>query len=158
MLTRAQILTALPKLKPADLEAVSAMATHLLTNAPTGRKSGPATPLADAVFDALTQSIRATVPYAKLTPKLRQAYNRQLLGLTEFLDDHFVGWNKNKTAQLAFLRMLFVLVADDLRRRQIKPTIGVMINNMGRVPYAFDDAFPGYREAGMTNLITRNFQ
>lgn len=156
-MTKDKILAALPKLERVDLEAVHAIAGSLLAGA-TGPSNSAAVPLAPMVFDALVTAIGATMPYSSYSPTATRQFEKRVPDLIKFLDTHFTGWDRNKVAQIAVLRMLFGLIADDLRGRGVKPNIGTMVVNMGRIADVFDGAFPGYLESGIASVVLKNFR
>lgn len=156
MISKSDILGALPKLSRGDLEAVHAMASHLL-----GATAAPATAggtLGGAVFDALVAALGASMAYSRYSPTASRQFEKKLPDLTKFLDQHFEGWNQNKVSQLAFLKMLFSLLADDLKERGVAPTIGIMVTNIPRLSEVFNNAFPGYLANGLGSMILKNFQ
>lgn len=152
-----QILGALPTLSKADLISVHAVAGQLLGAAGATPQSG--TGQTAQIFDALAGALCLTVPYTSFdVTSTARKFDAQLPDLTVFLNVQFSGWDKNKLTQLAFLKMLFGLLADDLKGRGVAPTLGIMVVNLRRLPEVFDNAFPGYREAGLGKMILKNFQ
>ena len=153
-----QILAILPKLSKDDLAAVHLMAGHLLGAATGGSNDGAGT-VGQAVFNALSAALGLPISYQSfnLTSAAKQ-YDKKLPELLKFLNGSFEGWDKNKVTQEAFLRMLFGLLADDLKEREVTPSIGIMISNMSRMPEVFDSSFPLYRESGLGKVILKKFQ
>jgi hypothetical protein len=129
------------------------MATHLQGR--TGAVDEGATPLGQVVFSALVAALGR--PTAPLTGPIAKQLNKRLTNLTDFLNRDLRGWDKNKISQQAFLRMLFRLLASDLKNRNVTPTLGILITNMQRLPEVFDASFPGYREAGIAHIIFDQF-
>ena len=152
------VLALLPKLKPAELEAVIAVANNLLSRAYTGANAGPATPLAALTIEAIGAAIGLTGGHANLPPKVIAALDRRLPDMTAFFNAHFEGWDSNKVGQQAFLRMLFDGLRDDLLRRGIKPNYTTMINNLPQLRRVIDGLFPGYIDGGATGLLMRRFK
>lgn len=151
------MLAALPKLKPADLEAIIAVAQSLL-GAPTGASPGPAAPLAGMLFDAISAALNVTTGYANMPPTVTNAFNKRVPDTIEFFNANFKGWDSNKVGQMAFLRMMFDGLRDDLKRRGVQPNYTTMINNMPQLRRVFDNLFPGYIDAGATGLVMRKFK
>lgn len=156
-MTKDDILAALPKLTRPDLEAVQAVCTSLLGGR-TGHVAAGATTLAAGIFEALTGALNVSMSYSNLPTATERQFRQKLPTFTSFLDKSFEGWNKNKVSQLAFLKMLFELLIADLRKRGAQPTIGIMVVNLNRMPEVFNDAFPGYIDAGLAKLVLKNFQ
>lgn len=158
MLTKEQILGALPKLERPDLEAIHAVTGSLL-GAATGVLTKPASPLALTTFAALAGAVASPMPYASFNAtSAARKFDAYLPDMTAFLNVQFSGWDKNKVSQQAFLTMLFGLLADDLKSRGVAPTLGIMVVNLKRLPEVFDNAFPNYREAGLGKMILKRFQ
>ncbi len=152
MLSKEQILKGLPYLERADLEAVHAVAGHLLGGATGANPNGGAT-LGQTVFEALQATLGRAMPYSGLSARTNQRLSNRLPDLTKTLDQHFRGWDSNKVAQIAFLRMIFGLLAQDLKNRGVTPTFGIMIVNLNRVQEVVQNAFPDYLEAGLGRII-----
>ena len=150
--TKGQILASLPKLSHAELQEISAVIGHLLT-------AGAAVPIDEAnpqvalSFDALSAALKLTAPLSSLPPALAVKLAKQADPLWVFSHQHFEGWDDNKLKQIAFLRLMFKLLKDDLTRIGIKPTYTTMVHNMHRMPEVFDSAYPGYRDAGLAYII-----
>jgi hypothetical protein len=149
-----QILGALPALNASDLTMVQAAVNQLL-GAATGATEPGAGPLGETVFSALGAALGLSVPFAALPSDIARRFKNSLPPLVTFLDTNFDGWQANKITQLAFLRMLFGLLVDDLKRRGVNPMIGIIIVNMVRLPEVFNAAFPGYLEAGLGGVILK---
>src|SRR6202012_5572257 len=127
-ITKTDILGALPKLSKADLEAVHAMAGHLLGGA-TGAIAKPLPPYPQAVFDALTATLGLAVAYETIGPQWQKRFLAQMRGLFNFLDMNFPTWAKKKIVQKAFLREMFSWLERDLKSSGVSLTLGVMIKH-----------------------------
>jgi hypothetical protein len=159
VVTKEQILAALPNLNKAELRAVHATAGHLL-GATGGADASIAAPgsVGAIIFEALSGALCASMPYASLPTATARQFEGRVPGFVAFLDANFAGWNKNKVGQLAFLRMMFHLIKDDLNERKVKPTIGVVIVHMSRMYEVFENAFPNYLSNGLGPMILKNFK
>lgn len=155
-MTKDDILGALPALSQADLAAIQALTASLL-NDRTAAVDGPATPLAGLTWQAMHTAVNAPHSLPIGTPAGR-SLNKRVAGLEKFLNRHFSGWDSNKVSALAFLTMLIRLLRDDLQERGVRPTILLLANNLIRLPEVFEDAYPGYLEAGLANHVLRHFQ
>lgn len=164
MLTKEQVLGALPKLKREDLEAVHLMAGHLLAAAQPSRaitvtRGGT---LAACIHDALMNALGAAMytPFlaSGATTAFQRNFNKEVPGMIAFLDADFKGWNDNKLVQLAFLRSLFDLLIYDLKEMGVTPSPGIVVRNMKRIPQVFDSSFPDYRVSRMGHLIVDRFR
>lgn len=154
MTAKDEILAALPKLTQSELEVVHGLSGHLL-----GVARLPVTGTAQAIINALLTATGQPTGYLNpLAATQWKAFEARVANLTLFLNQHFKGWDDNKITQLAFLTMLFQLLTDDLKRHGVKPTLGVMLINLKRIPQIFDDAFPDYLESGMGHVILSKFK
>jgi hypothetical protein len=157
-MTKDLILAALPTLTRPDLEQVAAMAQTLLGGR-VGNVEPPASPLAAALIQALGEAINAPVPLSNLTGTTTgKTFQKHLPAIGKFLDAHFSNWSTNKLTQAAFLHMLMELLRDDLKERGLTPSLGIMVTNLGRLPEVFDNAYPGYLEAGLGDMVLRHFR
>lgn len=157
-MTKDAALALLPKLKPAELEAVIAVANNLLSGAHTGGKQAAATPLAATFIAALSAALNLTGSHANLPPTVTKALDKRLPDTVAFFNEHFKGWDTKKVGQMAFLRMMFDALRDDLKRRGVAPNYTTMINNMPHLRRVFESQFPGYIDAGATEIIMRRFK
>lgn len=154
--TKDQILTSLPSLAKADLEAIVATASSLI-NARTGAIEQGAGTLPAIIFDAISSAANVTMPYTKLTPALKTMLSDKTGGLECYLNANFKGWDTNRVGQVAFIRMLVGLIADDLKSREILVSIKTCIMNIGIIPVLVENQFPDYIANGMTSFITKKF-
>lgn len=157
-ITKDDILGALPSLTRPELEAIEAMCRQLCGGR-VGNVEQLSHPLGLIVFNALTATLGLTMPYAQYSPTSARQFEKRLPELISFLDKYFAGWAASRNRQLAFLRMLFELLYNDLVSRGVKPTLGIMIVNIGRMAEVFDAQFPGYRHAGIAaSVILKHFK
>ncbi|SRR6266852_4417557 len=150
-LTKDQILGALPNLSQADLAMVHAMSGQLL--APTQGMSDTK----QVLFDALAATISHPMPYSNMPTNLASQFERHFPDLLLFFDKHFKGWDSNKIVQTGFLRMIFSLIADDLKRHGVTPSIGMLVHNLPRIYEIVDNAFPNYLKNNMGHMILKIF-
>jgi len=153
-MTKDDILTALPSLNRADLEAVQAVALSLLK----GRPSNGAVIAPQTVFDALVATLGRPMPYSSLPPTLAKYYDANSPGLIIFFNKYFKGWDSNQITQTGFLRMIFSLIVYDLKERGAPPSIAALIYNLPRIYEIVDNAFPGYLKANMGHMILKMFK
>lgn len=152
------VLSALPALTRPELEQVYAVAGTLLGDR-TSAITAPAPPLAAELVSAVSGACNAMVSHQTLAGTTTgKTFDKHLPAITKFLDHHFDGWSHNKLVQAAFLSMLIELLKDDLRARGVNPSVGVLVGNLGRLPEVFDNAYPGYLEAGMGHVILNHFK
>ena len=147
---KGQILALLPSLNKADLAAVMAACNGLL-----GPVHGAGASQADEVFNALGAALGLAngATLRDMSPKTVKKFHQQLPILVSLLDRDFKKWNDNKVKQEAFLRLLFELLANDLRSINIKPSYTTMVMSLHRMAEVFDVAFPEYRKSGLGSLI-----
>jgi hypothetical protein len=148
-----EILRALPKLPKADLEAIHALAGHLL-----GPANGGLGEQGQAVFDALAASLGLTASYASMAAsKPARLFIQRLPAFVAFVGKNFPGWDDTKVGQQAFLRMLFGLIITDLNKRNVTASFGMVVSNMGRLPEIIESAFPDYLKSGLGKIILEKF-
>ena len=104
------IIGALPGLSKPDLEAVLAVATSL-SQARTGGLTGQACPTSQLILNALAGAVGLHKGSAGLAEGVQAQFYKRCPKLISFLNDHFTGWDANRNAQLAFLKLLFELLA-----------------------------------------------
>ena len=157
-ISKDNILGALPGLSDQDLETVLATASSLL-NSRTGPKGQALTAQAAPFFNALQAALGSTMPYSAIANTSHATrFHNKVLPLAKYLDQQFPGWDKSQISQLAFLTMLFGLVVTDLKSRELTPSIGMLINNLPRIPSLLDAAFPDYVQGGLASIILKRFQ
>lgn len=155
-MTKDQILTALPSLSRPELEAVQAVALSLLGGR-VSRLSPKASQTAEIIFDALAATISHPTPYGSMPNHLASQFDRHSANLIIFFDQYFKGWDDSKIVQTGFLRMIFSLIAGDLREHGITPSIAMLIRNLPRIYQIVDNAFPGYLRGNMGHMILKVF-
>lgn len=149
-----EILAALPKLSRAELEVIHGLAGHLL-----GTSGLPLTGAGQTVLNALLTAIGQPAGYFDvIAASQRRSFEARVGNLTKFLNENFDGWAENKLTEQAFLTELFRLLVTDLKNRGVKPSLGVMLLNIRRIPEVFDNAFPGYRESGLGKVVLEAFK
>jgi hypothetical protein len=157
MLTKDEILAVILKLSQPDLEAIYAVVSSLI-NARTGPRTKPPPEHGLAIFNALVSALGLTTyRYEALSPTAKRQFEAKVPTMTGWLDANFKAWAANKTTQQAFMRMMFGLIIADLKGRQVKSSIGVVIANMDRLSAVFSSAFPDYLESGMGHIILERF-
>ena len=124
----------------------------------TGAVQNVAGTACQLTLNALAATAGLTNATISLPERTQNQFNAKCPKFISFLNEHFKGWDANKNSQLAFLKMLFELLADDLKERGVNPTVGIMVASLGRIPELIDAAFPDYRASGMTDLILRHFK
>lgn len=158
MVTKDQILATLPRLSFEELTIVHSMAAHLIAGR-AAPQSNQASALAALCYDALSGPLNVTQPYATMAgTKWGKQFEKKVPDLAKWLDQHFEGWNNNKVSQLAFLRMLFTMMANDLKRRNLPRSLAIAVTNLEQIPRIVENAFPGYLDSGLGKVILKNFQ
>lgn len=152
-----EILGVLPTLDRTSLEAIHALTGALL--GATGAIDSPLPPQQAVCFNALVSALGASIAYASLAnTQTGKLFNKRMPDFITFLDTNFKGWDSNKITQLAFLRMIFTLIKDDLQKRDVTPSVGMVVSNMIRIRDVFEQAFPGYLSGGMGEVILKRFK
>lgn len=152
------ILAALPQLSLEDLTVVCSV-TQSLIKGRTAVDLPPASGLAAMVFDAMGGPMNVTVPYASMAgTKWGKQFEKKVPELGKWLDQHFDGWSTNKVTQLAFLQWLFVLLANDLKRRELPRSLAMVVTNLEQIPRIVENAYPSYLESKLGGLILAHFQ
>lgn len=153
-----KILAELPELSLEDLTIIHAIASKLIQGRSMGQTNKAST-LAALCFEALSGPLNVTGSYAsRATTKWGIQFEKKVPDLAKWLDLHFVGWADNKVSQLAFLQLLFTMMANDLKRRNLPRSLAMAVTNLDQIPRIFESAFPGYLESGLGKLIMERFQ
>lgn len=148
------ILALLPSLSKDYLRALQAVIGGLLGQ-PVDQLAITPHPV---MFDALVTALGLAMGFQNLPVAAQKAFKTKAVNLDNYLT-HWIPSSSSltKTGQKAFYYDLFALLKNDLLSREVKPSISVMINNMGRMPYVIDQAYPCYLASGMSYLITRGY-
>lgn len=102
------------------------------------------------LFDALSGHLNAMAGWPTMAgTKYGKLLVKNAPAVEKFLNRHFEGWDRNKLKQMAFMRLLIGLLADDLKERGVPRTFGIMVTNLTRLPEVVDNAFPNYLAAGL---------
>ncbi len=144
------VLSLLPALTRRDLQEINLVATHLLTQGSSYLNVElPTIELwRDAINAILGRQKNLNTPTRGFVGKQLRAYAP---GAEEFLKSILP---KARMIDRAHARALLIsLLADDLKRRRVNPTPGILATNLNRLPEVFDDAYPLYRESGLTHLV-----
>ena len=144
----ASIIATLPTLSKADLAAVRGAADALLgpTAAPNDT---PATPL----FEAVTRALGLRLGFAAFSQTATyKPYKRGADAIAGFLGSTFP-LAENRTTRNALHSLILECLIDDLKARRVPLSLGALCNNLERAPQVFRDAFPGYIEGGVVNVI-----
>ena len=138
-MSKDQVLTLLPKLKRDELQAVKAVLDSLLSS-----KNNNVELWGDACRVVL--GIEQRFAIVKTV-----AAKRNLDAAEEFLKS--VLPEHCRAHLMAARQRLVSLLADDLKRRKVNPTVGIILANLGRLPEVFDNAYPDYRKSGLAWII-----
>jgi hypothetical protein len=95
------------------------------------------------------------MPFGRVPAALQAALAGHALGLQAFIDGAWPG--QSRTHHIMIIRRLLTLLAGDLYERQIPVTVATIIGSLGRVQDVFDNCYPGYRKAGLTGLILKQW-
>lgn len=150
-MTRDQIIAALPRLSKADLQAVRGAADKLLGAGGTA-SGGPET----VAYGALCDLLGANQPWGRLPEKWQKLWRTNWPPFYAFLTATFPESLENKVLNVSLMKLVFETMVDDLKERGVPVSVGAVITNMPRVEAAFDTAFPGYRQAGLSGMIVRS--
>src|ERR1700691_3458978 len=119
LMTKDAILAALADLSITDLRAVHAVSGQLL-GAHGGAMLDGLPLQAQLIFEALVTALGASISYASVAhTQTGKLFIKRLPDFEKFLNVNFKGWNSHKVTQLAFLRMIFTLIKDDLQKRDV---------------------------------------
>jgi hypothetical protein len=154
-----QILAFLPSLTKDELTAVIAVASQLLGGLPVAADEA-ASPIATIVLDAIAMALNRSKgpPLNALTNTFASQFNKKLPLLISFFNENFAGWDENKLLQIAFTREMMILLRDDLKRIDIKPTYLTLVRNLHRIGGVFESAFPGYIESGLGYIFLQRLR
>lgn len=147
------ILAALPSLKPGDLQAIHAAASHLLGSQVAQTKAG-AIPLAGLIYEALARPVGHWAAYETfIGGAVGDQYLKKVPAFIKFLDSLKPDWHKKKIPALKFIEQIIDLIIEDLKKRSLPISIGFVVSNLDRAAQVFDDAFPQYRQTGLVHKI-----
>lgn len=156
--TKADILTALPKLTGAELAEVAAVIGHLQNKGRSGARPEGAATVPELLFNALAATVGASMSRQNLPAPLAKKLASHAGPVKQFLDADFAGWDSNKLTQQAFLTFLMSLLTNMLTAYETKPSVRTMILNLDKLPKAFDREFPDYRLSKMGHMVLKRFQ
>lgn len=141
-----QVLALLPELTDKERLSVSSALSFL------AKPQDKADPVSTLIFSTLTEVVEAHQSMTGLSTYYRGLFDKHLPAFKALLVRFKQGGGRG-AAQV--MRLLWRMLADDLKRRQIPVSLGSMILNMGRVAEAFESAFPGYLDSGLADLVMR---
>jgi len=139
------LISALPALSQQELRLVRAAADRLL-----GQQSYAASPL----YAALAAAAGSRLPFARFQKTAAfKVWVKNEPEAMAFIAETWPGLNK---VQL-YTMMIYLaeMLRDYLRDRKVPVTVGTLAVNLGSLPQAFDENFPGYRTAGLAHLVVR---
>jgi len=80
-----------------------------------------------------------------------KTWKQKAPAVVRFIEENFP--EAGKLAKTAMMTFLIEALIDDLKERGVPVTVGTLTNNIDRLPALFDECYPGYRQAGLTNII-----
>lgn len=148
-LTAEQIISALPSLSRQDRLAVRASCDTLLQGKSTLDRD------AIALYEIIAKGVGSSMPWGRLPAALQATLVAARPGLQTFIDETWPG--QSKVHNIMITKQLLTQLAGDLHTRQIPVSVATVIRHLGRIQDVFDDAFPGYRKAGLAGLILKQW-
>jgi hypothetical protein len=140
--TLPDILSLLPQISRHDLALVRAAVDRLLGAADT------ATPL----YDALLTVTGVKMPFSRFQrSKAGKHFAEGEKLVLNFVNDTWA--DLGTVTSQSLLVYLLEMLADDLKRRGITPSVGTLALNLSSVPQVFDNNYPGYRDDEMAPMI-----
>lgn len=150
-MTKDSILAVLPSLSPQELTELQSVIGQLLNNAPQA--------VADAfvcrpLFDALTSALGVRIALSQFVQgNMYRHWQKHAPVAMTLISEQWPGPH-TRLIEGALYRLIIDLVVTDLQKRLgHQPSIGMVITNLGRVPQLYDNAYPGYRESGISRLV-----
>jgi hypothetical protein len=137
-MSKDRVLALLPKLKRDELQEVRAVLNNLLS------QNTPITNV-ELWLDAIKVVLGVGFIVKTRTPK--KHFDTAEEFLKRVLPEH------RRVNLMAGRQRLVSLLANDLKKRKVNPTVGIIIANLGRLPEVFDNAYPGYRDSGLAWMI-----
>lgn len=152
-MTRDEILAALPKLSTAEQKSI--MAALVALGVKGGGQQAPTLSAQQrAVFDAIGHALNTKLaPGLLVRGVIAKHFDRCSTQMLNFVNHNFGFAMKGKVAMLALIRFMVVLVVDDLRKKRIRLTPGVVVLNLTRINEIFEDAYPGYLQGGLSKFL-----
>ena len=150
-LKKDQILAALPGLSQPDLLAIRAAISALL-----GPDQGkPAPQGVGPLYEALLAYLGLPGPQwgRFATSRAGQAFKQATPNVLAFMGAF---GPLKRVERLAIYKVVFGLLAADLKRRGIPVSLSTLSYSMERVPDVFKSAYPGYLEGGLGLLIVKS--
>ena len=146
MITKDQILAALPNLNPEALQAIGAACRAFTGGASNYQPESTQAWLATAVGAVIGGN-------APLNGAALKAFNKNAPLALGFMTEHFAKALENKTTALALMRYLLRLLANDLQNMKVPVTRVTLAQNLHRVGEVFENSFPGYAPHKVTMLV-----
>lgn len=143
------IIGALSGLSAGDLAKVKAASEYLLQNGQIPDRCEPDHLLYRAAAHLLESRIsfdtfRSTRAYSR--------WRRHTPTVFTFIDRHFPSVTKD-VAKLALMRWLLGMLMEDLQAKGLPVTMGILTNNLGRLPAVFEQCFPDYIQCGLAMMV-----
>lgn len=105
---------------------------------------------------AVWEAVRSSV---SMPPRVESFVERYGHGRFEDCCERVIDYISSSRALLRrprveeLLRLIFKCLAREMRSQGIPTTPKTLLDNIGQVPYAVDQRFPGYAEAGRLHLL-----
>lgn len=80
-------------------------------------------------------------------------WRRNLPAVEDFMNTHFKEHMKDRRVRSGICRLLIGSLMNELKRRELSISYGIICSNIGRLSEVFDNAFPGYLQSGMAGII-----
>lgn len=148
-MSKDQILAQLPLLSQTDLKAIQAVIGTLLT-----KGSPPATLSPNSAQAWLYEALGAW-GLGHLNASQMKVFNKNASAALTFMEKNFKVALGNRTKFVSMMRFLIILLEEDLRRKELPITKGILLLNLPRIPEVFENAYPGYLRSGIAPTVMR---
>ena len=140
-----ELIAVLPSMSKHELAVLRGAIERLL-----GHQASPASPL----YAALTAVAGVKLPYQRFQASASyKAWPQNEKLVLTFIRDT---WDPTKVTEAALSQYLMGLLADDLKGRGLPVSVGTLAVNISSIPQVFEQAFPGYRAAGLAQWVLAN--
>lgn len=146
-ISAAKIIAELPRLSKSELKTVELAVRQLSTSE---------NEIDEGLFSVISVQLNSRAPYSFFVKS--RFYKSWLAGqanFADFVEDITAKKNLKKVQLLAVKRFLIQLIIEDLKTRNIRPTVGTVATSIGRIYDIFDCAYPGYIKAGHGDLVVK---
>ncbi len=150
-----QLIKLLPKLSPSELQQIHGRTEFLITSRSKQKRldSNDEEHFYDSIVTVLRQAgITSVPPFSVFRRQSYYGYYHEKFGVIDkFVEEYFPDISKVQKLKL-YMTLARIIVAQ-MRKQNLPLGMGIICKNLHRVYELFDEAFPGYMQAGLMGLI-----